>query len=537
MAKKKKPEFLFGTKHTWESEETLIIANSEMVNRYAADHKLMLENDLETETETETETGTETETEMVQDDANLKSRPSSAGASDESEGKEEYPDFNSDLSSPSESRKDIDEVKEKPVSKNDPRPYKCNKCEKDFITSSDLTKHHRVHTGDKPFMCRYCGRCFSIRSNLKVHLRSHTGEKPFECELCDAEFAYTHSLNRHVAVAHPGYEPQAVKKRKKNDFLLSRASFNNATAVSHRCHFCGLIFQTDEMLSIHMKSHTGTNPYQIVYPQSLPAGSVALQVPPNTSSSSGIIYLGEKSPANNGVMYLGEKSQAAPKTSEIIFVSNKSLLTSTGGSTAIPTTSSSGVVHLIEKGPFPCGVCGKVFTFPHLLESHMKFHDQMYICNKCDKQFAEKEKLIEHQKTHEKEVLKCTYCGEQLKDKKELVNHHRKHAEEQKVFNQSLACPVCSKIFSSEKYLASHMTKHQEKKPWQCEYCMFKFFTLEALNAHRATHMGDEEPYICEYCDEKFMETSAFVSHMKSHACDESCKCKHCAKDNARTTK
>ena len=65
------------------------------------------------------------------------------------------------------------------------KPLPCDQCDKRFSENSTFIKHQQVHTGEKPFLCDQCDMSFYERSNLTRHQRVHTGEKPFPCDQCD----------------------------------------------------------------------------------------------------------------------------------------------------------------------------------------------------------------------------------------------------------------------------------------------------------------------------------------------------------------
>lgn len=93
------------------------------------------------------------------------------------------------------------------------RPYPCpvENCDRRFSRSDELTRHIRIHTGQKPFQCRICMRSFSRSDHLTTHVRTHTGEKPFSCDMCGRKFARSDEKKRHAKV----HLKQKIKKEAK----------------------------------------------------------------------------------------------------------------------------------------------------------------------------------------------------------------------------------------------------------------------------------------------------------------------------------
>lgn len=146
---------------------------------------------------------------------------------------------------------------------NDPRPYKCDQCVKEYAKSKHLARHRRTH-----FEKERCNQCNEVFGNYADHmLKKHGIElpRPFECDICKKNYRTKTHIQTHMRIHRAESRTFACTICRKLFCFATDLRKHMITHSQNRsiiCDICGDAFKSSDTLKCHLRRHTGERPYK-----------------------------------------------------------------------------------------------------------------------------------------------------------------------------------------------------------------------------------------------------------------------------------
>ncbi|KAH8418491.1 hypothetical protein KR009_005677 [Drosophila setifemur] len=256
-----------------------------------------------------------------------------------------------------------------------------------------LVRHSQLgsrltHSESFMFKCAICPRVFAKDESLTRHfavahrqaadvaaleLASKSSGSGLHCEHCPRAFKRQDTLRRHMMAFHPEVAAE-------NGSDTQDCSTRKRVAKRRECPHCGISFPASS-LTIHIRRHTGENPYKC-----------------------------------------DQCEKAFPRSQDLSLHMRQ---------------------HTGER-PNECKICSKKFISQNKLARHMRLHtgQRPYACNRCSKTFVQSNDLKIHMRRHTGErPYQCGVCGDSFVCGS-LLNIHRNHKRHHEAVNQGAESEV-----------------------------------------------------------------------------------------------
>ena len=169
-------------------------------------------------------------------------------------------------------------------------------------------------------------------------------------------------------------------------------------------------------------------------------------------------------------------------------------------------------------------ICKIHFKNKYRFRQHFVSNHKSYECEKCDRQYDQYRKLMEHVRCKHTEHTKlCHVCGKMFhKHNVALKLHLESHDLDRP------KCDHCQQTFTQLSTLRMHITLHFGGPKFECKTCKRSFRQFQNLKRHEKQVHTSDRPYRCDKCGFGAVGMSKLKRHMLIHNKIKQFQCTNC---------
>ncbi|KAI8512467.1 hypothetical protein Bbelb_091060 [Branchiostoma belcheri] len=287
-----------------------------------------------------------------------------------------------------------------------------------------------------------------------------------------------------------------------------------STRRGHVCSHCGYTTSRLANLSVHMKKHTGGNPYHLDQSEKMSDDDET-----NNREDTDTEWQQDKERQSQ---YDSEETcsvgstQSDEGTDELEEMDIEyHHLPDNANNREVQATN--------QAGPsYRCGQCDHLASSQDGLKAHMAYH--LCKCDLCSFSTTSKQELRQHISEHTADkpyIHSCGRCDFKTLHKSQLTKHMKTHPVEECPHK----CDICGFVTTSKQELQQHISQHNEQYIHSCKHCDFKTVYKSQLSTHiKNVHDVDDYPYQCDQCryattQKNFYDKHMLKVHSKPHVC------------------
>uniref|UniRef100_A0A3B3ZPX2 C2H2-type domain-containing protein n=1 Tax=Periophthalmus magnuspinnatus TaxID=409849 RepID=A0A3B3ZPX2_9GOBI len=164
------------------------------------------------------------------------------------------------------------------------RPYRCKLCQYSSGNKGYIKQHLRVHKQRQPYQCPICEHIATDSKDLESHMIHHCKTKMYQCKQCPESFHYKCQLRTHEGEFHSPDEASVTDKVTKREeayqhngqkmYKCDECNYTSSTFLGvrnhrrihnadkpYRCSLCGYVCSHPPSLKSHMWKHAGDQNY------------------------------------------------------------------------------------------------------------------------------------------------------------------------------------------------------------------------------------------------------------------------------------